>query len=143
MKNAYIKLRWGFKYYDFPWNWKGKKSTGFGNCMICCCEISKNKYIILLKNNTIIYILQGQPLQQTNIFLHAELFQYFAAVSLMFGLIGWPFAKYVRHHDDNLADNHPHKPIAIYKQWENDDVRDILKVVLTEITSTYILCQKI
>lgn len=89
-KNAYIELRWGLKYHNFPWNWK-------------------------------------------------EFFQYMAAVLLISICIGWLYGKYLRRYTDSLPDDHPHKPIPLFKQWENDDVRDILKVILTKITSTCIL----
>ena len=38
------------------------------------------------------------------------------------------YGKYIRERTNSLPDNHPHKPILINNKWENDDIRDILKV---------------
>ena len=39
------------------------------------------------------------------------------------------YGKYINYRTNNLPDGHPHKPIQINNKWENDDIRDILKVL--------------
>ena len=44
--------------------------------------------------------------------------------------MGWLYGIYIRRRIALLPDDHPHKPIQTNNKWENDDIRDILKVSL-------------
>ena len=53
-----------------------------------------------------------------------------AGVVICSAILGWIYGEFLKSHDDRLHADHPHKPIPTYKKWENDETRDILKVLI-------------
>ena len=60
----------------------------------------------------------------------SEFCLYFLGVCIISGCLGWLYGIYIRRRIALLPDDHPHKPIQTNNKWENDDIRDILKVSL-------------
>ena len=60
--------------------------------------------------------------------LFIEFFLTIVGLCIGSAIVGMAYGRYIYNRTKNLPDGHPHKPRKINNLWEDDDIRDILKV---------------